>query len=165
MKKKRAKTVHELLGPDGKQLDINKYRKPPEKKIGLKIGLDGGANARRSQLLQRLMESYYGIGIDLSESKPKKQGPSLEERVARDLESIQYPKDFPKEGSPHAEGKELPQPYKDLDTYADALASARAKCSHDNLINTLYNREWQCADCEKYFDLREVQALARRRGW
>ena len=157
MKKKRAKTVHELLGPDGKQLDVAKYRKPPEK-----IVLN---NQHVDQYLQHMMQAYYGdlggfvIGLTTAEP-PKKQGPSLEERVAADLESIEYPEDW-------KGGEELPQPDKDLSTYADALASARAKCDHTNLINTLYNREWQCADCEKYFDLREIQALARRQrgGW
>ena len=59
---------------------------------------------------------------------------------------------------------ELPAPPRDLTTYADALASARAKCEHKNFTNILYGREWQCDDCGKYLSKEDVRK-SNPYGW
>lgn len=119
---------NKLLGPDGKALDVAKYRPKP---VPAKHATD-------RLLLQWLAVKTTG------DSEP------LRTRVASDLLAIGI--------EPGDEPAELPPPPPEMtDTYDVAWTSAVRKCPHPNetAISTSYaSNEFQCGDCRRYFTRR-----------
>ena len=84
------------------------------------------------------------------------EGPrvSLEEVVAGQLsELVDHLDDF--------QGFEEMPVTRDLTTYADAFASARKRCRHQDVNNVEHRRTWYCTDCRQYLD---YDAMRRVRG-
>lgn len=53
-------------------------------------------------------------------------------------------------------GKELPKPDPDFTRYEDAHAAAVAKCTHEDVENILFARQWKCLDCGRLLDRKQL---------
>jgi hypothetical protein len=82
-------------------------------------------------------------------------GPPLAEVMAQQVAELT--KDF--KGKTRVELPKAPA----TDSYADAYSSAVRNCDHpqDMIQDTLYEREWQCQQCGKFFD----RTTRPKRNW
>ena len=161
MKKKR------IYGPDGRPIEKSRARREPDPEQETKDEANKVEDnlAQQSVLgrsgMYRMFMDMAGLKIDVSAPSEKTEAP-LEARVAQDLETIEFPEDF------ESGKKELEEPEKDLDTYVDAFSSAVKNCPHENLTDTLHNKEYQCIECGKYMTRLEAienQRKQRRGFW
>ena len=160
----KRKQPQGLLGPDGKPLDRAKYAPPkPAPKATTVTTAEVSSKPYTYEFNfgsifgKSFLTSIYGDDA-LRSVKAAPRKPALADAVARDIAALPIPDDF-------AGHDELPRPERDLTTYADALASAVKKCPHENTVNTMYGREWQCDDCGTYLDLRTMRKLGRLGFW
>lgn len=143
-----------LLGPDGKPLDVAKYRPKPvtlsvskaaasfdEEAVTYKVGLDIGS------VWRSFVMGTTAAGIVLRDTPTT---PPLRSAVESQLAEFDIPEDW--QGH-----EEAPPPPPELtDTYAVAFGSAVRKCPHENSSSTLHaRRERQCDDCGRYFTRKE----------
>ena len=162
MKKKR------IYGPDGQPIEKSRYKREPDPEQEAKDEANKVEDNRVQQSIlgrSSIMKMYLdmaGMTIGLQPQPTGEEPAPLEQRIAKDLETIEFPEDF------ESGKEELPTPDADLTTYADAMASAVKNCPHENLTDTLHNKEYQCIECGRYFTRLEAIENQRRRrsgGW
>lgn len=150
-----------LLGPDGKPLDLAKYRPVPAPQTGFRTAamvLDFKLDATSlGKWFNIGFDSGVGTGPKPSTRRPTQrqkvsEGMTLGKAVERDVAAMY--RTLPADWKGHAEAP--PPPPETTDTYAVAFESARKNCEHKNSHSTLHaRRERQCEDCGRYFTRRE----------
>lgn len=147
-----AKKKPPLLGPDGKPLDVAKYRPQPKVADGpVREIVTYTFNANYEGIREQVLQSIYGFS-PLTAATPKPKATSMRAAVEKHLASVhaELPEDW-------YAFEEIPAPPPELtDTYSVAFGSAARKCPHENSRSTLYAaRERQCDDCGRYFTRKE----------
>ena len=142
-----------ILGPDGKPYRKPETPKTPKVTYGFDAGRVGGSGGSviPASLWARLFQSDSPFVY--RPDKPVR--PNLADTVAAQVQALTA--SFDGVGHP-----EMPTPPRDLSTYRDAYADARAHCDHRDAVETLYQREWVCDDCHRVLSRDD---LRRARGF
>jgi hypothetical protein len=101
-----------------------------------------------------MLNDTFSTSLQKRERKYAASKPSMREAIADQLGELTAGLDD------FAGHDELPRPPRDLTTYADAFASAAAKCEHPDAENILYGREWLCPDCGRYLGRKDMKGRA-----
>ena len=153
-----------ILGPDGKPY-VAPTKKPEAKAETPKE--DGGTIIPRSYeftadfgggsgwMARLLTSSDFGTGVTI---KPRHPAKDLRAITSEQIDALTA-------GFEGHGGEELPTPPRDLTTYRDAHASARANCKHIDTIEVLYQRQWSCDDCGRILDREAMRRAGYGRGY
>lgn len=158
---RRKKRAVELLGPDGKPVDMEAMRRErqrqaePEPKPELSVADYARAGSRdisadmTFDFTPSLHRLFFGHFVKATPAEPKKA--SLAERVDADLRALGVdPTDTAQ--------AELPRTPRDLTAYGDAYDRAVELCPHDDIESTTYAKgEYQCQDCGKYLSRADMR--------
>lgn len=152
------KKPKQLLGPDGKPLDVAKYR-PAPKPATITLSAAKASEPREigigfgSYFRDAILSFDFGFTPAKATQRQKvSEGITLAAAAKRDIAALQ--RKAPREWKGHAEAP--PPPPELTDTYNVAFASARKNCEHKSSTSTLHaRRERQCDDCGAYFTRKE----------
>ncbi len=140
-----------LLGPDGKPLDVSKYRPQPtvikvkSAEMTIKDNVSVAPRTGRSWFDSYFTNVYtFSIGGD---AKPDKA--ELRSAIEAQLDAIHA--DLSDMETAPAECPPLPAEV--MDTYDAAWSSAVRNCEHEGLSRstTYASHEYQCMDCGRYY--------------